>query len=278
MKQKYLYIFIFLFAVVGTKYLLENKSNNQNLANINSAKIENNVFCKRNEPYELSPEFERGLSLLYQRIEEHQNDSTVQEELKPTIDTMFKIRNCLNVKYSESENNESEGFFVFDPNSSTENLEIYVNKKYSVYDDALTALLLAHEITHAVQLVESRINDIDKSCVDKEIESIRMEYRLLRSFTYAENTSITSRITHETESRKNLPNSLQEKMVEYSGLTGVIQLLDIQEKMLDICSAENENRSPNQWVNIFECAGKMESEYIREYITTNPFYIEQCNL
>ncbi len=278
MKKILAFIFIFLLIVLGVRFFLATQSSNHDLTKTSSENIDNMAFCKRKEPYKMNPEFERGLSLLYQRIEEHKNDSTVQEELKPTIDTMLKIRNCLNIQFSESNNDVTEGFFVFDPNSSTENLEIFVNKKYSAYDDALTALLLAHEVTHAVQLVDSNINAVDKSCIDKEIESIRMEYRLLRSFTYAENTSITSRISHETETRKNLPSSLQEKAIEYSGLVGVSQLLEIQEKMLDICNSKNENKNSDQWVNIFECAGEMETDYIREYITNNPFYIEQCNL
>ena len=65
--------------------------------------VDNSVLCKRDTPYKTNPEFERGLSLLYQRIEEHQSDSTVQEELKPTISTLLQIRNCLNIQYSDSE-------------------------------------------------------------------------------------------------------------------------------------------------------------------------------
>ncbi len=279
MKKLFLFIFSIMLIVLGVGYLLGSKSNNdQNITEINSSGFDKTVLCKRNEPYQMKPEFERGLSLLYQRIEEHRDDSTVQVELKTSLDILLQIRNCLNVQYSVSDNEEAEGFFVFDPDSSTENLEIFVNKKYSSYDDALTALLLAHEVTHAVQLVDSKINDNNKSCVDKEIESIRMEYRLLRSFTYAENTSIKSRITYETEGKKNLPETLQDRMMEYSGLVGVIQLLDIQDKMLARCSAENEKRTEDQWVNIFECAGEIEKEYIREYILDNPFYRKQCDL
>jgi hypothetical protein len=259
------------FSPAGIQPVVEN--DNQNID-----EVDNSVLCRRDTPYKTNPEFERGLSLLYQRIEEHSSDSTVQEELKPTIHTLLQIRNCLNIQYSESDNEDAEGFFVFDPDSTIENLQIFVNKKYSAYDDALTALLLAHEVTHAVQFIDSKIYNKTISCIDKEIESIRMEYRLLRSFTYAENTSIKSRITYETEGRSNLPASLQSKLVESSGLVGVIQLIDMQDKMLDVCSSENEKRSKDNWVNIFECAGEKEAKYIREYIVDNSFYQQQCDL
>ena len=245
--------------------------------------VDNSVLCKRDTPYKTNPEFERGLSLLYQRIEEHQSDSTVQEELKPTISTLLQIRNCLNIQYSDSEIEETEGFFVFDPESTTENLQIFVNKKYSAYDDILTALLLAHEVTHATQFVDYKINDHDVACVDKEIEAIRMEYRLRRSLNYSENTSLRSRIdSQENEVNNNLPKSFNDKRMSIiksaSGLEGISQLLDLEDKILDMCTSENDNRSMENWVNVFECAGEKESKYIREYIVDNPFYQQQCGL
>ncbi len=105
-----------------------------------------------------------------------------------------------------------------------------------------------------------------------------MEYRLLRSFKYAENTSIRARIDYEKKMGSDLGASFVNKRMEIFGLEGVNQLLIMQDKILDICEKENNGKTENNKINIFECAGKIESKYIREYIVSNPFYIKQCNL
>lgn len=237
------------------------------------------TLCSRDTPYKTNPEFDRGLSLLYQRIEENKNNSTVPEDLKSIIDIMLQIRNCLNVQYGENaSDNETEGFFVFDPESSSENLQVFVNKKYSDYDDALTALLLVHEITHAAQFVNFKFNNIDISCVDKEVEATRMEFRLLRSFKYTENTSIQARIAYEEEKGRKLGASFINKRMEVFGLEAVNQLLVLQNKILNKCEAENVGKNGSDVVNIFECAGKIETGFVKDYIVENPFYKEQCDL
>lgn len=126
-------------------------------------------------------------------------------------------------------------------------------------------------MTHATQFVDFKINNKVTSCVDKEIEAIRMEFRLLRSFKYAENTSIETRITYEEERGSGLGTSFVNKRMEVSGLEGVNQLLTMQNKILDSCVSEDNK------INVFECAGKKETEYIKEYILSNPFYIKQCS-
>lgn len=289
-KKSIIFWILIIITVVLIHILLINKlfindlSNKTSKKNTNTQKIEevnNSPICSRNTPYKTNPEFERGISLLYQRIEENKDNSTVPEELKSTINQLLQIRNCINVQYDETSNGkdinkETEGFFVFNPESSVENLQIYVNKKYSNYDDALTALLLVHEVTHATQFVDFKINKKNISCVDKEIEAVRMEFRLLRSFKYAENTSIKARILYEEEQGSDLGASFVNKRMKIFGLEGVSQLLAIQDKLLDLCENENNKKSEDNKINIFECAGKKETEYIRDYILDNPFYQEQC--
>lgn len=269
-----LLILTFIFLIRKNKSI---KSDNTEIKNDSER-----TLCSRNTPYKTNPEFDRGLSLLYQRIEENKNNSTVPEDLKPTINIVLQIRNCLNVHYGETGeiavNNEAEGFFVFDPESSPENLQIFVNKKYSGYDDALTALLLVHEVTHAAQFVNFKFNNIDTSCVDKEVEATRMEFRLLRSFKYTENTSIQARINYEKERGRKLGESFANRTMEIYGLVGVDQLLSLQTKILNKCEAENVGKSGSDVVNIFECAGKIETGFVRDYIVENPFYKGQCGL
>lgn len=277
---KIILIFVVLMVLLFLSYKFFFKKGIKTIENqikVEETTVSTSLLCPRTTPYEMKPEFERGISLLYQRIDENKGNSTVPEDLKPTIDKFLQIRNCLNVQYDEtSSDDDAEGYFVFDPESSVDNLQIYVNKKYSDYDDALTALLLAHEVTHATQFVDFKINNSDISCVDKEIEAIRMEFRLLRSFKYSENTSIKSRIAYEQEIGNRI-GRLNIRM-EIAGLNSVSQLLDLQDEILNVCDKENDKRSDANKINIFECAGKIETKYIREYVVSNPFYQEECGL
>lgn len=269
----FILITLFLFFSIFNYYSKQGKedlvSNNESL---------NSKICSRESEYEMEPEIERALSLLYQRIDEHKNDSTVQKDLIPTIDILLKIRNCLNIQFSEPNEISEEGYFIFDENSTMDNLQIYVNKKYSSYDDIVTALLLVHEVTHAVQFVGEKMAVSDYSCIEKEVEAVRMEYRLLRSLNYAENTSLLSRIEREIGIASKSPIFSNNERLDIAGLVGISQLLDIQNEILDICMKENESRRPENWINIYECAGEREEEYINQYIMDNSYYRQQCGL
>lgn len=107
----------------------------------------NNKYCIRDAGYEMPEEFKRAISLITQRLKQSSNkrDSLFGRDIEG-------ITNCLNVQYANSEKEMSgaEGLFFYNPSQSLEKLDILVSPKYSAKDDLLTAILLVHEITHAI--------------------------------------------------------------------------------------------------------------------------------
>lgn len=104
-------------------------------------------FCIRDTGYEIPKEFERAISLIVQRLKQSSNKSSTA--LGKDIEG---ISNCLNIQYADSEKEMggAEGLFLFVPAQSLGQYDIIVSPKYSAKDDLLTAVLLAHEITHAL--------------------------------------------------------------------------------------------------------------------------------
>ena len=137
---------------------------------------DNSVLCTRNEPYPMSPEFERAVSLLIQRLSQSNTAGYLDENI-------LKIKNCLNITYSpEVEKYDAEGLFYFDENSTNDKLNILVSNRYRISDDIVTALLLSHEITHAYIFASG----LDLDCYQNEAEAFTNELYLLTGFNQAE--------------------------------------------------------------------------------------------
>ena len=273
--KKYLWILLILLAIslltVNIFLIVKNSGNTSKENTAPDLIVEPKVIpvCSRSDPYKNSPEFERGLSLLYQRIEENPKAPYVSAQERQTMDLILKIRNCLNIQYGET-NKNTEGYFIFDQDSKTDNLKIFVSKKNSGYDDALTALLLTHEVTHAAQFVNQKINGVEISCIDKEVEAIKMELQLIRFFNDEEQRSLGSRVNSEEE---------QERMGysrEDSSLTGIRELFEINVNTGSECSDISGNSDFSKQLKE-DCVDRSKTKYIKKLVMENPYYQEQCS-
>lgn len=137
---------------------------------------ESTVLCTREEPYGISPEFERAISFIIQRLDQSPKDTYLDENFQ-------SIKNCLYIAYSpEVEKYDAEGLFYFDKNSTNDKLNILVSNRYRISDDIVTALLLSHEITHAYIFASG----LDLDCYQNEAEAFTNELYLLTGFNQAE--------------------------------------------------------------------------------------------
>lgn len=141
----------------------------------------NTAWCIRKEPYEMAPEFERAISLIIQRLG---NGNTYLDE------NILDVKSCLNISYStEVDKYEADGLFSFDEDSTKDNLKISVSPRYVANDDIVTAILLAHEITHALQYsMETNI-----SCYEMEAAAFANQIIFVTALNKAEKDSIVSR-------------------------------------------------------------------------------------
>ncbi len=206
---------------------------------INQTPTKNIGLCTRTTPYDNPPEFTRAISLVNQRY--------VEAKLPGAIDE--SISNCIDIQYTDLSNKEAEGYFIFDPNSSTNDLKIYVDNSYKSYDDILTALLLSHELKHVQQFIDYKTKGTDVSCFDKEIEAFSWQFGFLTDLNAEERKSLYNRISYNP----NINNA-------YAMTWQLIQLYN----NTNDCSNEN------------TCVGGSTMQQLKNMVINNPFYQKQC--
>jgi len=141
------------------------------------------VLCSREDPYSVSPEFERAYSLILQRTEGN--------EL-----TLGDIRNCVLIRYasSDAEMKEAEGIFSFIPGQSTEKLEILVSPRYKLKDDLITSILLMHELTHADDYTSDLRNGESTDCYLGEARAFQQQRWFVSILNQEEKDSLQKRL------------------------------------------------------------------------------------
>lgn len=199
--------------------------------NNNQIPVIKNQLCSRTIPYSNPPEFTRAISLINQRF--------LALKLQPGIDE--GVINCLDIQYTNASQDGMEGYFLFDPSSSTEDLKIFVDKSYQNYDDILTAILLAHELRHVQQFLDYKTNGTIISCMDKEVQAFLSEFALVADLN--------------AEERKSLYNRISVNPNLNSAYTGAWQLIQIY----------NSNQ------------GKSVKEPITNMVYDSDFYKKECN-
>ncbi len=194
--------------------------------------------CTRTKPNKMDPEFERGISIVKQKM--------VPEGF------LDNIENCLNVDYDQlkKESDGPEGVFMFDSSvSSFNNLKISVDNSYKSEDDYLTAILLVHEITHAKQFYEKQ----DLSCIDREVHAFWNEFVLLTKLNEGEKYAITARLYDPT--KKSLSAPLQ-------GIDNIIEAVKVP--YYGKCKQD------------MECTQRESAQLLRKLIEGTPAYQKLC--
>ncbi len=143
-------------------------------------------MCDRDQAYSIPEEFNRALSLLIQRI----GQSPVYQD-----DAYYLglIRNCLDIQYTHSDEDlkGAEGVFAFNRDSTRNRLNILVSPRYQVKDDLLTAILLSHEVNHALIGALGGSNVV--SCYNDEAIAFANQQKFFDTLNQEEKRSITNR-------------------------------------------------------------------------------------
>ncbi len=208
-----------------------------------TAQLPNNNYCTRTQPYPMPPEFQRAMSLITERV------SQARPALQ--LDQKKVIRNCLDIQYADLSQQSAEGEFLFDQNSSQNDLKIYVNTSYHEYDDYLTAILLSHEITHAGQFVFQKYEGQRLSCYDKEIQAFDVEQAFIRTLNEEEKTSIFQKIL--TNPTKN------------TAYESIYQLMQIMNQAFQECGTLEGS-----------CDADSVHNQITAMVENSPFYQQEC--
>lgn len=204
--------------------------------------------CIREEMYDMPPEFKRALSLINQRFTDWYKKSNMENSFD------LSYLNCVDIQYGDTEN--AEGLFTFDEKSSSiEKLYIIVDKSYVNSDDLLTALLLAHETTHANIYLMKIIEGAEISCVDNEVNAFNNQLLLGNLFN--------------SEERESLNRRLQK------GYQGLNNQLKINWDMLILRDQAEQICRTNQFDN---CTMKEVIPLIERMVRSNPYYQKQCGL
>lgn len=153
--------------------------------------------CIRDEMYDMPEEFKRSISIIIQRF------NTGNEDDRLIVDDIKSVMNCLNITYanSDSDMHGADGYFTFYDSSPKDNLIIKVSPKYLVKDDVVTAILLSHEITHAV-FYANGLDDYN-SCYEKEARAFNAQWAFILKLNQGEKESIaargyTDKVIHDT--------------------------------------------------------------------------------
>jgi hypothetical protein len=141
------------------------------------------ILCSRENPYTNPPEFDRVYSLIIQRTSNFKTDYE-------------SIKNCVLFRYadSDSEMNNAEGQFSFISGQSTDKLEILVSPRYKIKDDLITAILVVHELQHALDYVYSLSQGKKVDCYQTEANAFQNQVWFMSILNPEERSSINARL------------------------------------------------------------------------------------
>jgi hypothetical protein len=218
----------------------------------------NSYRCMRASPYIIPSEFNRSLDLIAQRM-------GVDKTAAGTVwQTAFNFRNCLDIQYSETDNNNVEAYFLYPIENSQEHLQdlkILVDPSYSVFDDLTLALLLSHEIVHSAQYINQVLNNTQFSCYEKEAKAFTAQHAFILSLNQEEQRSINARLHDDAYKNPTIATIL---LTSERGNEATQACIDLQQK----------NNLTNEQLN--ECSWQGLENKLLQDIMKEPYYQTQC--
>lgn len=243
-----------------TSIQLITKNTNQNEENKDKKE---ELICDRTTRLENQPQYDRALSLIYERLTKYGTD----ERLFPP-----QLINCIKVEEKNIKNDTgAEGYFNGSNDEIKSNYFPIVIDSWGSFDndDLSTALLLVHEITHVQQYIDNYnlsvhekgsptilsalLYETKSSCLDKEVSAFKKQLIFTTKLKNEELKSIYSRIAMNEELN--------------SQLTTLKTLKD---------SFENFNHDCEQYD--FNCIESRINFHIYKLLRDSGLYDEQCGV
>lgn len=158
---------------------------------------------------------------------------------------------CINIVYDKelTARHEAEGLFYFS------NGTIYVSPEYNARDMLPAALLLVHEMTHAITAVSP--NSPYKSCIESEVGAYISQYHFLLILSDEDRNYLIQRI---------LLNSLG-----YQDSPMILTLKLVMDGILQTTKSEGFARD-------WDTRTKQQAQAVRNFVVANPYYQKQCGL
>jgi len=244
------------------------------LSEINGTKTDKTIdqeltpftYCQRTKSHGMPPRFQRALNLLLER----------NSEINPRVKTLtlrlflHSIAPCLFIQYCLSpEMADAEGWFYFMPeHANRDSLLICVSSEYIDEDDIFTAILLAHEITHAIQWVLDETNTTygeiyNNTCYGKEAMAYTEQLLFIISLTNGEFESVSSRL----------------RVGKFSSRIAILtEMINLTAKYFTSCEKYYDSNQPktNQGP-YFTCLIKSWELELEKMVRRNPYYQKQCS-
>ncbi len=124
--------------------------------------------CTKPTSYKLHPKLKSSVDLIIVRTEGMNYFKNYRRQL-------LGMYNCLDIRYAKSRKElaGAEGIFYFNPKvSSNSRLKILISPDYKIDDIYLNSFILAHELTHAIQFVNSQVSlEIASTCTAEVSET-----------------------------------------------------------------------------------------------------------
>lgn len=221
----------------------------------------NDLRCTRATPYQMPTEFIRALDLVTQRM------GIDQERANGTIlQSAFNYQNCLNIQYSEKDNDQVEAYFEYPTNNdpkNLENLKVVVNPSYQKFDDLTLATLLTHEIIHAGEYINQVVSDnkISLTCYEKEAKAFLSEHSFVMSLNEEEQRSIYARLREDSSKNPTFQTLL---LTNQRAIESTKACKELQKK----------NKLTDEQTNKCSWEG-LESKLLQD-IKENSYYQKQC--
>lgn len=218
--------------------------------------------CTRATPYQMPTEFIRALDLITQRmgIDQDRANGTI-------LQSAFNYQNCLNIQYSEKDDDQVEAYFEYPTNNDSKNLEnlkVVVNPSYQKFDDLTLATLLTHEIIHVGEYINQVVSDnkISLTCYEKEAKAFLSEHLFIMSLNDEEQRSIYARLREDSSKNPTFQTLLltNQRAIES---TKACKELQKRNKLTD------EQTNKCSWEGL-------ESKLLQD-IKENSYYQKQCN-
>jgi hypothetical protein len=208
MKKTIIFLTSFLLIILGGRYL---RNNNRNIEIKSDDKDTSTISiedgCTRENRLDNEPEYDRALSLINQRISEHEEwcdkycESEEYEDKLRHHHFPANLTNCIKI-IEEDIGEEAEGYFIFHSDDIKPNyFPIVVDNSYNFSDDILTSFLITHEITHVQQYLDELRGKQPLTCRDKEVDAFISQIDFYVLLNNEENKSVYLKMNEEANKK-----------------------------------------------------------------------------
>ena len=223
-------------------------------------KVATDASCTRTKRLENKPVYDRALSFIGEKYGLWDKEYLNGEDSYSYFPS--QLVNCIKIDEGNLKNTTGEeGYFIFHGDQIKENYyPITVDVDYGYNDEAINALLLVHEITHAQQYIDFLNGKPEISCIDKEVDAFHSQWNFYK-FQFPETRkTIDLRIQND----KNLNPTLQ-------------VLKAIQEEIsLHFDKRESECLYGSGKTDVGKCVDKFDKNLIKNLLLQDEFYQKQC--